>query len=98
MQCLSVAGTHTLRSRRAPFLVNTLTHVNGQAVYHMPTTEDETPEKSIPLALQSLFYKVAPPPPPRPPAAHQMAASFGQHIPMSKALAASTAACLKIFP
>lgn len=24
----------------------------------MPTTEEEVPQKSIPLALQSLFYKV----------------------------------------
>jgi ubiquitin carboxyl-terminal hydrolase 7 len=29
-----------------------------QAVYHMPTTEAELPESSIPLALQSLFYKL----------------------------------------
>ena len=29
-----------------------------QAVYHMPTTEEDDPLKSIPLALQSLFYKV----------------------------------------
>lgn len=29
-----------------------------QAVYHMPTTEDDDPNTSIPLALQSLFYKV----------------------------------------
>jgi ubiquitin carboxyl-terminal hydrolase 7 len=30
----------------------------GQAVYHMPTTENDMPSNSIPLALQSLFYKI----------------------------------------
>lgn len=29
-----------------------------QAVYHMPTTENDMPSGSIPLALQSLFYKL----------------------------------------
>ena len=29
-----------------------------QAVYHMPTQEEEMPATSIPLALQSTFYKV----------------------------------------
>lgn len=29
-----------------------------QAVYHMPTSEDDDPAKSMPLALQSVFYKV----------------------------------------
>lgn len=29
-----------------------------QAVYHMPTQEEEMPSSSIPLALQSTFYKV----------------------------------------
>ena len=29
-----------------------------EAVYHMPTTESDSPHSSIPLALQSLFYKV----------------------------------------
>jgi hypothetical protein len=29
-----------------------------QAVYHMPTSEDADPETSMPLALQSVFYKV----------------------------------------
>lgn len=29
-----------------------------QAVYHMPTTENDMPTGSIPLALQSLFYKL----------------------------------------
>ena len=29
-----------------------------QAVYHMPTQEEDDMAKSIPLALQSLFYKV----------------------------------------
>lgn len=29
-----------------------------QAVYHMPTTENDVPSNSIPLALQSLFYKI----------------------------------------
>ncbi|KAL2326631.1 hypothetical protein Fmac_025689 [Flemingia macrophylla] len=30
----------------------------GKAVYHMPTTENDMPSGSIPLALQSLFYKL----------------------------------------
>ncbi|KAL6507816.1 CSN-associated deubiquitinating enzyme Ubp12 [Orobanche gracilis] len=30
----------------------------GKAVYHMPTTENDNPTGSIPLALQSLFYKL----------------------------------------
>lgn len=30
-----------------------------QAVYHMPTQEEEMPSTSIPLALQSTFYKVS---------------------------------------
>ncbi|KAG2334816.1 hypothetical protein Bca52824_005996 [Brassica carinata] len=29
-----------------------------KAVYHMPTTENDAPTASIPLALQSLFYKL----------------------------------------
>jgi ubiquitin carboxyl-terminal hydrolase 7 len=29
-----------------------------KAVYHMPTTENDIPSGSIPLALQSLFYKL----------------------------------------
>lgn len=29
-----------------------------QAVYHMPTTENDVPSSSIPLALQSVFYKL----------------------------------------
>lgn len=29
-----------------------------KAVYHMPTAENDEPSKSIPLALQSLFYKL----------------------------------------
>jgi ubiquitin carboxyl-terminal hydrolase 7 len=29
-----------------------------QAVYHMPTTENDSPSNSIPLALQSLFYRI----------------------------------------
>eukprot|EP00877_Chromochloris_zofingiensis_P003568 jgi/Chrzof1/13211/Cz07g24170.t1 len=29
-----------------------------KAVYHMPTPENDEPSKSIPLALQSLFYKL----------------------------------------
>ncbi len=27
-------------------------------MYHMPTTENDMPSNSIPLALQSLFYKI----------------------------------------
>ncbi|KAI3752582.1 hypothetical protein L2E82_24616 [Cichorium intybus] len=30
----------------------------NQAVYHMPTTKNDMPSGSIPLALQSLFYKL----------------------------------------
>ena len=29
-------------------------------MYHMPTLEEEVAAKSLPLALQSLFYKVRP--------------------------------------
>lgn len=39
----------------------TLLHIECcifQAVYHMPTTENDMPSGSIPLALQSLFYKL----------------------------------------
>ena len=32
--------------------------ITFQAVYHMPTTENDAPSGSIPLALQSLFYKL----------------------------------------
>ena len=44
-------------------LLQTLYNINffRQAVYHMPTTQDDDPQKSIPLALQSLFYKVSTP-------------------------------------
>ncbi|WVY93300.1 hypothetical protein V8G54_032388 [Vigna mungo] len=33
-------------------------NITFQAVYHMPTTENDMPSGSIPLALQSLFYKL----------------------------------------
>eukprot|EP00252_Welwitschia_mirabilis_P016659 TRINITY_DN3688_c0_g1_i1.p1 TRINITY_DN3688_c0_g1~~TRINITY_DN3688_c0_g1_i1.p1 ORF type:complete len:1121 (+),score=247.00 TRINITY_DN3688_c0_g1_i1:261-3623(+) len=41
-------------------LLQTLYHIPffRKAVYHMPTTENDLPSKSIPLALQSLFYKL----------------------------------------
>lgn len=41
-------------------LLQTLFHLPAfrQAVYHMPTLETDTMDKSIPLALQSLFYKL----------------------------------------
>ncbi|KAG9146594.1 hypothetical protein Leryth_014621 [Lithospermum erythrorhizon] len=41
-------------------LLQTLYHVPyfRKAVYHMPTTENDVPSGSIPLALQSLFYKL----------------------------------------
>ncbi|KAK9819401.1 hypothetical protein WJX81_005916 [Elliptochloris bilobata] len=41
-------------------LLQTLFHVNRfrQAVYHMPTAEEDDPQRSIPLALQSMFYKM----------------------------------------
>ena len=32
--------------------------VRVQAVYHMPTQDLEVPASSVPLALQSTFYKV----------------------------------------
>jgi hypothetical protein len=31
---------------------------DAQAVYHMPTSESDEPHSSIPMALQSSFYKV----------------------------------------
>ncbi|KAH9530976.1 hypothetical protein CY35_19G012400 [Sphagnum magellanicum] len=41
-------------------LLQTLYHLAyfRKAVYHMPTTENDMPSNSIPLALQSLFYKI----------------------------------------
>ncbi|KAI7746099.1 hypothetical protein M8C21_024664, partial [Ambrosia artemisiifolia] len=41
-------------------LLQTLYHIPyfRKAVYHMPTTETDMPSGSIPLALQSLFYKL----------------------------------------
>lgn len=41
-------------------LLQTLYHLPyfRKAVYHMPTTENDAPASSIPLALQSLFYKL----------------------------------------
>ncbi|EFJ18164.1 hypothetical protein SELMODRAFT_113245, partial [Selaginella moellendorffii] len=41
-------------------LLQTLYHLPffRKAVYHMPTTEHDVPSSSIPLALQSLFYKI----------------------------------------
>ncbi|XP_020577037.1 ubiquitin carboxyl-terminal hydrolase 13-like isoform X2 [Phalaenopsis equestris] len=41
-------------------LLQTLYHIPyfRKAVYHMPTTEFDIPSASIPLALQSLFYKL----------------------------------------
>ncbi|KAK4789613.1 hypothetical protein SAY86_016917 [Trapa natans] len=41
-------------------LLQTLYHVPyfRKSVYHMPTTENDMPSGSIPLALQSLFYKL----------------------------------------
>ncbi|XP_013670844.2 ubiquitin C-terminal hydrolase 12-like isoform X4 [Brassica napus] len=41
-------------------LLQTLYHIPyfRKAVYHMPTTENDAPTASIPLALQSLFYKL----------------------------------------
>ncbi|OAY52179.1 ubiquitin C-terminal hydrolase 13 isoform X3 [Manihot esculenta] len=41
-------------------LLQTLYHFPyfRKAVYHMPTTENDMPSASIPLALQSLFYKL----------------------------------------
>ncbi|CAH8348830.1 unnamed protein product [Eruca vesicaria subsp. sativa] len=41
-------------------LLETLYHIPyfRKAVYHMPTTETDAPTASIPLALQSLFYKL----------------------------------------
>jgi len=41
-------------------LLQSLTHIPyfRKAVYHMPTTDNEDAEKSIPLALQRIFYKL----------------------------------------
>ncbi|PSC73213.1 ubiquitin carboxyl-terminal hydrolase 12 [Micractinium conductrix] len=41
-------------------LLQTLFNINAfrRAVYHMPTSEDSDPASSMPLALQSVFYKL----------------------------------------
>ncbi|KAI3847193.1 hypothetical protein MKX03_033300 [Papaver bracteatum] len=41
-------------------LLQTLYHIPyfRKAVYHMPTTENDLPSQSIPLALQTLFYRL----------------------------------------
>lgn len=41
-------------------LLQTLYNINEfrKAVYHMPTSEDEDPSASMPLAMQSVFYKL----------------------------------------
>jgi len=41
-------------------LLQSLTHIPyfRKAVYHVPTADGEDPEKSIPLALQRIFYKL----------------------------------------
>ncbi|CAA2970001.1 ubiquitin carboxyl-terminal hydrolase 12-like [Olea europaea subsp. europaea] len=41
-------------------LLQTLYHIPyfRKAIYHMPTTKNDNPSGSIPLALQSLFYKL----------------------------------------
>lgn len=41
-----------------PVQVELTEDISCQAVYHMPTTENDMPSGSIPLALQSLFYKL----------------------------------------
>lgn len=35
-----------------------IAEIDTQAVYHIPTTEESEPSKSIALALQTLFYQV----------------------------------------
>ena len=53
-----------LKNQRATYYMNsllqTLYHVPyfRKVVYHMPTTENDIPSGSIPLALQSLSYKL----------------------------------------
>lgn len=41
-------------------LLQTLSHIPyfRKAVFHMPTTDEDDPDKSIPLALQRIFYKL----------------------------------------
>ncbi|KAL4539456.1 hypothetical protein Ndes2437B_g02171 [Nannochloris sp. 'desiccata'] len=58
-------------------LLQTLYSVNAfrKAVYHMPTSEDEEPSGSMPLALQSVFYKLQFTP--GPVSTEDLTASFG---------------------
>jgi ubiquitin carboxyl-terminal hydrolase 7 len=58
-------------------LLQTLYSVNAfrKAVYHMPTSEDEEPSSNIPLALQSVFYKLQFTP--GPVSTEDLTASFG---------------------
>ncbi|XP_014517243.1 ubiquitin carboxyl-terminal hydrolase 12 [Vigna radiata var. radiata] len=61
---LDVADSARLKNQGATCYMNsllqTLYHIPyfRKAVYHMPTTENDMPSGSIPLALQSLFYKL----------------------------------------
>ena len=48
------ARAHTHLTRPPPPLLNPPL---PQAVYHMPPSEDADPASSMPLALQSVFYK-----------------------------------------
>lgn len=66
LACVQAAYASSAR-RGFPFLLQTCTELANeatrlpghvQAVYHMPTSEDADPETSMPLALQSVFYKV----------------------------------------
>ena len=53
---LAKVATHSTRASSASS--NLMHGFHVQAVYHMPTGETDEPSKSLPLALQSLFYKV----------------------------------------
>ncbi|OEL33203.1 Ubiquitin carboxyl-terminal hydrolase 12, partial [Dichanthelium oligosanthes] len=51
-------GTMHLHSRHSSYCTSLIISSCFKAVYHMPTTENDMPSGSIPLALQSLFYKL----------------------------------------
>ena len=50
--------TMHLHSRHSSYFTSLIIFSCFKAVYHMPTTENDMPSGSIPLALQSLFYKL----------------------------------------
>jgi len=50
--------SYFLKGQAVIFEISSCIELLLQAVYHMPTTENDLPSRSIPLALQSLFYKL----------------------------------------